>query len=220
MTTYDLIVVGAGINGVGIALDASLRGLKVALVEKDDICSGVSAWSGRLVHGGLRYLEHYDFGLVRESLVERERLFRNAPHLVKPVPLLMPSFGHNRRSRWLVELGMVLYDILSVGKTPPTHRMLGRDRVLRRFPGISRKGLKGAALFYDGQVERAERLCVELALDAVDNGADLILHTRVDGPVLEDGRVVGVAASDTLTGEQVILRAPVVYNVAGPWIDR
>ena len=161
---YDLIVVGAGINGVGIALDASLRGLRVALVEKDDICSGVSAWSGRLVHGGLRYLEHYDFGLVRESLVERERLFRNAPHLVRPVPLLMPSFSHNRRSRWLVEVGMVLYDTLSFGKTPPMHRMLGRERVERRFPGMSREGLKGAALFYDGQVELAERLCVELPL--------------------------------------------------------
>ncbi len=220
MTTYDLIVVGAGINGVGIALDASLRGLKVAIVEQDDICSGVSAWSGRLIHGGLRYLEHYDFGLVRESLVERERLFRNAPHLVVPVPLLMPSFAHNRRSRWLVELGMVLYDVLSFGKTPPTHRMLGRERVLGRFPGISRQGLKGAALFFDGQVALAERLCVELAVDAVANGADLFLHTRVTGPVLEGGHVVGVTALDTRTGEETQFRAPVVYNVAGPWIDR
>ncbi len=217
---YDVIVVGAGINGVGIALDASLRGLRVALVEKDDICSGVSAWSGRLVHGGLRYLEHYDFGLVRESLVERERLFRNAPHLVVPVPLLMPTFSHNRRSRWLVELGMMLYDVLSFGKTPPMHRMLGRHGVLKRFPGISQQGLKGAALFYDGQVELAERLCVEIAMDAVANGTELILHTRVDAPLVEDGQVVGVRATDELTGERVELRAPVVYNVAGPWIDR
>ena len=219
-TSYDLIVVGAGINGVGIALDAALRGLRVALVESEDICSGVSAWSGRLVHGGLRYLEHYEFGLVRESLVERERLFRNAPHLVRPVPLLMPTFRHNRRPGWLVELGMLLYDTLSFRKTPPTHRPLGRSKTRARFPGISVDGLKGAALFYDGQVELAERLCLELAIDAVDNGAELLLHTRVDAPIVQDGRVVGVRAVSTLTGEEVQLRAPVVYNVAGPWIDR
>lgn len=218
--SYDLVVVGAGINGVGIALDAALRGLRVALVEQDDICSGVSAWSGRLVHGGLRYLEHRDFGLVRESLVERERLFRNAPHLVRPVPLLMPNYRHNRRPGWLIELGMLLYDGLSLRKTPPMHRPLRRAATLRRFPGIASEGLGGAALFYDGQVERAERLCVEIALDAVDNGADLLLHTRVDSPVVEGGRVVGVRGTNTLTGESVELRAPVVYNVAGPWIDR
>ena len=217
---YDLIVVGAGINGVGIALDAALRGLRVALVEQDDICSGVSAWSGRLVHGGLRYLEHYDFGLVRESLVERERLFRNATHLVRPVPLLLPSYKHNRRPGWLIELGMLLYDVLSLRKTPPTHRPLREAATVRRFPGIAREGLSGAALFYDGQVERAERLCVEIALDAVDHGADLLLHTRVEAPVLQDGRVVGVRGTNTLTGAVVELRAPVVYNVAGPWIDQ
>ena len=217
---YDLVIIGAGINGVGIALDATLRGLRVVLVEQDDICSGVSAWSGRLVHGGLRYLEHYDIGLVRESLVERERLFQHAPHLVRPVALLMPTFRHNRRSSWLVKLGMLFYDALSLRKTPPMHRLLGRARVERRFPGISRDGLKGAALFYDGQVELAERLCVELALDAVDHGTVLLLHTRVDAPLVEDGRVVGVRATRVLTGEPVELRAPVVYNVSGPWIDR
>ena len=218
--TFDLIVIGAGINGVGIALDAALRGLRVVLVEKEDICSGVSAWSGRLVHGGLRYLEHYDFGLVRESLVERERLFRNAPHLVHPVPLMMPTFDHNRRSRWLVELGMTLYDALSLRKTPPMHRLLGEKATARRFPGIAKQGLKGSAVFYDGQLELAERLCVEIALDAVDNGAELILHSRVEGPILENGRVVGVTCADSITGETRELRAPVVYNVAGPWIDR
>ena len=218
--SYDLVVVGAGINGVGIALDAALRGLRVALVEQDDICSGVSAWSGRLVHGGLRYLEHYDFGLVRESLVERERLFQNAPHLVHPVPLLLPSYQHNRRPGWLIELGMLLYDVLSLRKTPPTHRPLRQAATVRRFPGIAQDGLSGAAMFYDGQLERAERLCVEIALDAVDHGADLLLHTRVEAPILENGHVVGVRGRDTLSGEVVELRAPVVYNVAGPWIDQ
>lgn len=101
-STFDVVVIGAGINGVAIARDAALRGLRVVLLEQDDICSGVSAWSGRLIHGGLRYLEHRDFALVRESLRERERLFVQAPHLVKPVRLLMPFYAHNRRPGWMI----------------------------------------------------------------------------------------------------------------------
>jgi glycerol-3-phosphate dehydrogenase len=217
---YDLVVVGAGINGVGIAQDAALRGLRVVLVEQEDVCSGVSAWSGRLVHGGLRYLEQYDVRLVRESLRERERLFRLAPHLVRPVPLLMPLYRHNRRPGWLVRLGMVTYDALSWDKSPPRHKVLGPAAAQARFDGLSPEGLTGAALFYDGQVELAERLCVELAVDARDNGAEIRTHTRVDAPLVEDGRVVGVRCTDVLTGEPLQLRAPVVYNVAGPWIDR
>ena len=140
-TIYDLAVIGGGINGAGIARDAAGRGAKVLLLEAGDLAGGTSSASTKLIHGGLRYLEHYDFGLVRESLVERERLFRNAPHLVQPVPLLMPSFSHNRRSRWLVELGMVLYDTLSFGKTPPMHRMLGRERVLARLESVGKRAI-------------------------------------------------------------------------------
>ena len=107
---FDLIVIGAGINGLGIARDAAERGLRVALVEQEDFCAGVSAWSGRLVHGGLRYLEHGDVPLVRESLRERERLFHVAPHLVKPVRLIMPFFSRNTRPSWMIRLGMIAYD--------------------------------------------------------------------------------------------------------------
>jgi glycerol-3-phosphate dehydrogenase len=217
---FDVIVVGAGINGVGIAQDAALRGLRVALLEQDDLCSGVSAWSGRLVHGGLRYLEQYDFGLVHESLTERERLFRLAPHLVKPVPLMVPIYKHNRRPGWMVELGMIAYDTLSLRKTPPTHRFLTRARTERRFGGASTDGLSGSVVFYDGQVEAAERLCVELAVDAQAAGAIIATKMRVDAPLLENGRVVGVRATDRLTGEQIEVRAPLVYNVAGAAIDR
>jgi glycerol-3-phosphate dehydrogenase len=216
----DLVVVGAGINGVGIAQDAALRGLRVVLVEQEDVCSGVSAWSGRLVHGGLRYLEQYDVRLVRESLRERERLFRLAPHLVRPIPLMMPLYRRNRRPSWLVRLGMITYDVLSWDKSPPRHRVLSSGQARERFTGMATDGLGGAALFYDGQLELAERLCVELALDAADNGARIRTHTRVDAPLVEGGRVVGVRGTDVLTGQQVELRAPVVYNVAGPWIDR
>ncbi len=217
---FDVIVVGAGINGVGIAQDAALRGLRVALLEQDDLCSGVSAWSGRLVHGGLRYLEQYDFGLVHESLAERERLFRLAPHLVKPVPLMVPIYKHNRRPGWMVELGMITYDSLSLRKTPPTHRFLTRARTERRFGGASTDGLSGSVVFYDGQVEAAERLCVELAVDAQAAGAVIATKMRVDAPLIENGRVVGVRATDRLAGERTVVRAPLVYNVAGAAIDR
>ncbi len=217
---YDVIVVGAGINGVGIARDAALRGLRVLLLDQEDICSGVSAWSGRLVHGGLRYLEQYDVRLVHESLAERERLFRQAPHLVKPVPLMIPLYRHNRRPGWLVELGMITYDVLSWRKTPQRHRVLSRTQAKRRFTGIAVDGLQGAAVFFDGQVELAERLCVELAVDAHRHGAIVRTHARVDAPVVEHGRVVGVRWRDQLTGEAGQARAPITFNVAGPWIDR
>ncbi|GGM05149.1 glycerol-3-phosphate dehydrogenase/oxidase [Nakamurella endophytica] len=217
---FDVVVIGAGINGLGIAQDAALRGLRVALLEQEDLCSGVSAWSGRLVHGGLRYLEQYDVRLVRESLQERERLFTLAPHLCHPVPLMIPLFKHNRRPGWMVELGMVAYDALSVGKTPPMHRVLTKGRAAKRFTGISHDGLQGAVVFYDGQLELAERLCVELAVDARTNGAVIATHVRVDAPILADGRVRGVRWTDRLTGETGETHADLVYNVAGPWIDR
>ncbi len=219
-TNVDLIVVGAGINGIGIARDAALRGLSVVLLEQEDVCAGVSAWSGRLVHGGLRYLEHLDFGLVYESLSERERLFRDAPHLVKPVSWMMPMFRHNQRPGWMVELGMILFDVLSLKKSAPWHRYLGRRRTVERFPGVAGEGLKGSVVFYDGQVEYAERLCVELTVDAIDNGADVRTHSRVTAPILSDGHVVGVRYMNTLTGEEGEVLAPIVMNAAGPWIDR
>ena len=217
---FDLIVVGAGINGLGIGRDAASRGLRTIVLEKDDICSGVSAWSGRLVHGGLRYLEHRDFALVRESLRERERLFRLAPHLVKPRRLIMPFYAHNRRSARLIRLGMIAYDVLSFDKRTGRHEILSSDKLLQRFRGIGREGLGGAAVFTDGQVEYAERLCVEVAVAAVGQGATLRTKARVEEPILEGGRLVGVRFRDTTTDQMHDVRAQVVYNVAGPWIDR
>ncbi|MFI7493954.1 glycerol-3-phosphate dehydrogenase [Kocuria sp. M4R2S49] len=217
---FDLVVVGAGINGLGIARDAASRGLRVVLLEQDDICSGVSAWSGRLVHGGLRYLEHRDFRLVRESLRERERLFRLAPHLVKPLRLIMPLYSHNKRPAWMIRLGMVVYDILSFDKRTGRHEVMSVDATLRRFPGIGRQGLQGAAVFTDGQVEYAERLCVEVAVAAAGDGAVIRTKARVEEAILRDGRIAGVRFCDTTTGELHEVHAPVVMNVAGPWIDR
>lgn len=219
-TPFDVVVVGAGINGLGIARDAAVRGLRVVLLEQDDICSGVSAWSGRLVHGGLRYLEHRDFALVRESLRERELLFRLAPHLVKPLRLIMPLSSHSRRPAWLIRIGMFLYDALSFDKKTQGHEVLDRNAILRRFPGISPDGLRGAVVFTDGQVEYAERLCTEVAIAAAGAGAVIRTKARVEEPILEGGRVVGVRYRDTLTDEMHEVRAPIVLNVAGPWIDR
>jgi glycerol-3-phosphate dehydrogenase len=219
-TTYDVAIIGAGINGVGIARDAALRGLRVILLEQDDICSGVSAWSGRLIHGGLRYLEHRDFGLVRESLRERELLFQLAPHLVRPVRLLMPMYAHNQRPPWMIRLGMIAYDALSFDKKSARHRILNRAQTRRRFTGVGPDGLSGAAMFTDGQVERAERLCVELAVAAQGEGAVIRTKTRVEEPLLDDGRVVGLRYRDLMTDEVHEVRARIVLNVAGPWIDR
>jgi glycerol-3-phosphate dehydrogenase len=217
---YDLIVIGAGVNGLGVALDAAHRGLRVIVLEKDDLCSGVSAWSGRLVHGGLRYLEHRDFGLVRESLRERELLFRLAPHLVKPRRLMMPFYKHNRRPSWLIRLGMITYDALSLDKKTEAHRILNISKTIVRFPGIAQAGLSGSAVFTDGQVEYAERLCVEIAQAAAADGAVIRTKSNVEEPVWTDGRVTGVRYRDTATDAMREVHAPVIMNVAGPWIDR
>jgi glycerol-3-phosphate dehydrogenase len=219
-TSFDLVVIGAGINGLGIARDAAQRGLRVIVLEKDDICSGVSAWSGRLAHGGLRYLEHRDFALVRESLRERERMIQLAPHLVKPLRLLMPFYAHNRRPVWLIRLGMILYDVLSFDKRTGGHEILNTQATRHRFSGIAPQGLSGAAVFTEGQVEYAERLCVELAVAAAADGTVIRTKAQVEEPVVENGRVAGVRYRDIIRGEMHEVRAPLVFNVAGPWIDR
>ena len=220
MQKYDVIIIGGGINGVGIAREAALQGYRTLLLEQDDICSGVSAWSGRLAHGGLRYLEHFDFALVRESLRERERLIKNAPHLAKHVPWIMPAYKHNKRGATLVRLGMIFFDILSFDKSAPRHKFLSRKKTIEAFPGIDKDGLKGSFKYWDGQIELAERLCVEVALDAIAHSAEIKTHARVESPIINGSTVTGVNYRDTITGETYSAYASVIYNVAGPWIDR
>jgi glycerol-3-phosphate dehydrogenase len=216
---FDLIVIGAGINGAGIARDSAMRGLKVLLLEKDDICSGTSAWSSRLIHGGLRYLEYAEFDLVRESLRERERLFRNAPHLVKPLSFLIPLYERNKRPPWMIKFGMLGYDLLSYDRSVPGHRMLSRDQALQRMPGLDPIGLRRAALYYDGQVELAERLCLENAISARNHGAVILTYARVEKLILENRVVRGVEFVDTLDGIQYRAFSKLTLNVAGPWVD-
>lgn len=216
---FDLVVVGAGINGAGIAHDAAARGLRVALLDKEDVGSGTSNWSGRLVHGGLRYLEQGDVRLVRESLREREILFRLAPHLVKPVPLMMPFYRHNRRSSWTIRAGMIAYDVLSYDKSTSSHFVLSREKTLARSPGVNPDGLEGSVIFMDGQVVWSERLCVEVALAAEAAGAKIFTYAKVDGLIYEGDAVRGVRFVDQLTGKRGALAARVVVNAAGPWVD-
>jgi glycerol-3-phosphate dehydrogenase len=218
-TRFDLIIIGAGINGAGIARDASLRGLRVLVLDKGDVGSGTTSWSTRLIHGGLRYLEHHEIGLVRESLRERERLLRIAPHLVRPLPLLLPIYRGDQRGRLLIRAGMLAYDVMSLDKSLPGHRMLDRIASLGRAPGLAESGLLGAALFHDAQVEYPERLALENVLDARAHGAEIRTYHQVDQVLCADGRVLGVTGTDLLTGGPFRYAAPVVINVAGPWVD-
>ena len=217
--SFDLIVVGAGINGAGIARDAAMRGLKVLLLDKGDVASGTTSWSTRLIHGGLRYLEYYELYLVHESLSEREKLLKIAPHLVKPLPFIIPVYDYSKRGTVLVRLGMIGYDTLSWSKSLDRHKMLSREEVIERIPGLEAEGLLGAAMYYDGQVEYAERLAVENAVSAREHGAIVLTYAGVDRLVVEDGDVVGVEFTDLLGGGEYTVRAPVTANVAGPWVD-
>lgn len=218
---FDLIVIGAGINGAGLARDAAMRGLKVLLLDKGDIGGGTTSWSTRLIHGGLRYLEHGEVGLVRESLREREILLRIAPHLVRPLPLLIPIYSEKgARGPLTIRAGMLAYDLLSLDKSLERHHMLSRAETLRRAPGLSAEGLRGAAIYYDAQVEYAERLALENALSAREHGALVLTYARVDGLTQEDGAVQGVQFTDLLEGGTYRARARVTVNVTGPWVDQ
>ena len=231
---FDVIVIGAGINGAGIARDAAMRGLKVLLLDKGDIGGGTSSWSTRLIHGGLRYLEHGEFGLVRESLRERARLMKIAPHLVRPLEILVPIYKDARRGFWTVRAGMIAYDLLSFAKTLERHRMLSTAETLRQLPGLNPEGLLGAAVYFDAQVEFAERLVLENALSAAAQGATILTYARVHRINVEGGKIRGVKfthehqgsgktvreGSDGPTEEGHFATASVVINAAGPWIDQ
>ena len=215
---FDVVIIGAGINGAGIARDAAMRGLSVLLVDKSDIGTGTTSASTRLIHGGLRYLEHYEFGLVRESLRERETLLKIAPHLVRPLPITIPIYKHSRRGRATIRAGMIAYDLLSIGKSLPRHRMLSRGETLKQSPGLNPEGLLGSALYFDAQVEFPERLVLENVLAARGHGAEVLTYTPVTNFRGEGDSVSGVEFVSE--GLSQFARAAVVINAAGPWVDR
>ncbi|MFF4778221.1 glycerol-3-phosphate dehydrogenase/oxidase [Microtetraspora fusca] len=216
----DLVVIGAGVNGVGIAWDAAARGLRVALLDKGDVGSGTSSWSSRMVHGGLKYLEQKDVRLVRESLREREWLLQAAPHLVKPLRFVLPFYRGNAHGKAVLRLGMVAYDVLSFDKTVDHHRVYSKEQLLRLCPGLSPDGLQGGAAYYDAQVEFAERMVLETAIAATAEGATVLTYAQVDEILLSGDRVRGVGFTDRLTGERHEIAAPVVVNASGPWVDQ
>jgi glycerol-3-phosphate dehydrogenase len=219
-TQFDVLIIGGGIVGTGIARDLAMRGLKVGLVEKNDLASGTSSRPTRLIHGGLRYLEMFDFGLVRTDMREREVLLRVAPHLVQPLQFLMPMYGRGVLYRAKLQAGMQLYDALSFDKSLPTRQWLNKRQLLRLEPGLNPAGLQGAWQFYDGQVSLVERLVVENALDAAQHGAIILTCAEAEGFLRDDlGAVTGVRVRNRLTDQVVEVAARLTVNATGPWLD-
>ena len=217
---YDIAVIGGGINGAGIARDAALRGLRVILLEKDDFGGGTTSYSSRLIHGGLRYLEYGELPLVFESLHERRRLRHVAPHLVKRLQLIIPVFSDSRRGKFIIRLGMIAYDILSIGKKIPRHRMLSKDEISTEAPGLRQEGLKGGAAYFDAQITFAERLVLENIIAAKEAGAEVRNYSPVIGINVAEGKVRGLQFVDIFSGRETEISARVVINASGPWVDR
>jgi glycerol-3-phosphate dehydrogenase len=214
----DLLVLGGGITGAGVALDAALRGLRVGLIDKGDFASGTSSASSKLVHGGLRYLEHGDVRLVREALRERGRLLRNAPHLVRPLRFVLPFYQGARVPPWKWRAGLALYDLLAGAANIRPARPLSARRLRREFPGLRAGGLLGGAEFFDAQMDDA-RLCIEVLRTAARQGARLANYVEAVGFERGGGGVCGVRARDRLGGGELVVRARLVVNATGPWGD-
>ena len=215
---FDVAIIGAGVNGAGIARDATLRGLSVIIFDKNDMCSGTSAVSSRLIHGGLRYLEYGEIPLVYESLHERRSLRRIAAHLVKPLRISIPVFSSANRGKFLIRLGMIAYDLLSLGKLLPAHDMLSRNEITFQEPGLSDVGLVGAARYSDAQVTFAERLVLENLLAARSAGALIKTYCEVREIRTHNSRVNSLVYVDQ-QGVENEVDARSIVNAAGPWVD-
>ena len=219
---FDILIIGGGITGAGLALDAAARGLRVSLVEKRDFAAGTSSRSTKLIHGGLRYLEHFDFTLVREGLRERAILAKTAPGLARPFPFVIPIYENSRRNydRPLkMRLGLWLYDLLAGRYNFARHRRLRRDEALSLAPQLDPQGLKGAFLYYDA-VTNDSRLVIEVIKTARERGAEIANHTRVAGFIRNgSGKVAGAHLRDELTGGGIECRARIVINATGVWME-
>src|SRR2546429_1630971 len=215
----DLLVVGGGITGAGIARDAGLRGIRTALVDKGECGSGPSSHSSRLIHGGLRYLEQRAFRLVFEASRERHVLLTIAPPLVRPLAFLFPVYRGARVPAWRLRAGLWLYDLLAAFRNVRPHRWLGRKAVLRLEAGLRERDLQGAGLYYDAQADDA-RLVIATMRSAAQAGALAANYAEVMALLKPDGRVGGATVRDHLTGITSTVRALVVVNATGPWVDR
>lgn len=225
---YDLLIIGGGIYGAWVARDAALRGLSVVLVEKSDFAAATSANSQKIVHGGFRYLQHADVKRMRQSLCERSTLMRIAPHLVHPLPVLIPTFGHGMRGKEVLALALMVNDLVGVDrnyllddsqKHIPRGYVISREEVLQLLPGIYQQNLTGGAIFYDAQVYNTERMLLSILRSAEKSGATLANYVEVTGFLQSGNRVIGVKARDVFTGEVLDIQAKIVVNAAGPWVD-
>ena len=215
---WDLLVVGGGITGCGALLDAASRGLRAALIERDDIAVGTSSRSSRLIHGGLRYLEQFQIGLVREALRERSLLLELAPHLVRLEPFLFPVYG-GLWARPFFGAGLTIYDLLGASADGGFHRHLSIEDSLAAAPGLRRSGLRGAFLYHDGQEDDA-RFTISVVRTARAQGAVAVTRIRAMHGIEENGRIVGCTARDELTGSELDIRATSVIDATGVWTGR
>jgi len=224
--TYDLIIIGGGIAGAFAAWDAALRGLSVALIEKNDFGAATSAASGKLIHGGIRFMQYGALNRVIESLHERMILRRIAPHMIQKVPFIIPTFGHLMKGREVLKIGMTVYEFLSRNKRNsgdprdvlPVHRMLNRRQVIELEEGLASSDLNGGILFYECQMHNPERLTLSVAFAALEAGAQIANYVEVTDFKVMKNRVCGVRALDRITGEQFEINAKVVLNATGPWL--
>jgi glycerol-3-phosphate dehydrogenase len=224
---FDLLIIGGGASGCFAARDAASRGLKVALIEKGDFASATSAHNSKLVHGGLRYLQNAEFGLVRESLRERRTLQAIAPHLVRPLSFLLPIYGKGLFEKLRLATGLTLYDLLAYDRNRledptlhlPAHRWLGQAKALAAEPVLAGDGFKGAFSYPDAQMFMPERIALENLIDADAHGAALANHVGADKLILREGRVIGAEAADVFTGARLEIRARTVLLAMGPWSD-
>jgi glycerol-3-phosphate dehydrogenase len=226
---FDLVVVGGGLHGVCTAYDAAQRGLRVALLERRDFGSGTSANSFKIIHGGVRYLQHADIYRIRESSHERTALLRVAPHLAYPLPIMVPTYGHGLKGPEVLALGLKLYDLLVVDRNRgisdpdrrvPASKTVSREEVLAAFPTLEPRGLTGAGILTDGQIYNPPRLTLSFLRSAVGAGCVAANYVEVTGFRRSGTRVTGVEARDALTGEQFAVEAEVVVNAAGPWAEK
>lgn len=225
---YDVIVIGGGIFGICAAWEAVSRGLSVALVEKGDFANATSANSFKIVHGGIRYLQHADLYRVRESCKERSTLLRIAPHLVHPLPIVMPTYGHGVQGKEILRIGLFLYDLITFDRNRgisdplrriPPGKFISRDECLEIFPDLDHKDLTGAAIFHDGQMYNPTRLAISFLRSAVDAGADVANYVQVTDLIRSENRVVGIKVKDILDENVFEIRGRVVINAAGPWAN-
>ena len=225
---FDLIVIGGGITGSAMAYDAASRGLTVALFEKRDFGWGTSAATSKLIHGGLRYLTHLEFGLVRESLRERRILENIAPNFVYPLPFMIPNYRRFKDNKWIMKTGMILYDILSFdkgntrdeAKKIPIHYSISREDALREEPNLREEGLTGAAVFYDCQSISPERLTLAFIKSAVKYGAKVANYAEIKDFIYANGqKIIGVKVLDLITEKEVEIKGKLTMNCGGPWTD-